>query len=74
MRIVLWSTVAAGVLFASGADAQKARYKYCTDDNMQCYYSTYKQCMADAAGTAGDCTINPRYRYSAHKPLKPVKY
>jgi hypothetical protein len=74
MRIILWSLVASSVLFASGANAQQARYKYCTDDNMQRYYSSFKQCMADAAGTGADCTINPRYKYTAHKPLKQVKY
>jgi hypothetical protein len=74
MRIILWSVVATGVLFASAADAAPARYKWCTGDNMQCYYKTYKQCMADAAGTAADCTVNPRYRYTPHRPMKQVAY
>ncbi len=74
MRIILLSLMATSVFFTSAANAQQARYKYCTDDNMQCYYKTYKQCMADAAGTAADCTVNPAYRFTPHKPLKPVKY
>jgi hypothetical protein len=68
MRIILWIVVATSVLFASGADAAQARYKWCTGSSYtQCYYNTYKQCMADAAGTGGDCLINPRYRSKSAK-------
>ena len=73
MRIILLSMVATGALFAFGADGAQAG-KWCTDGNMQCYYSTLKECQADAAGTAGDCTINPSYKYTRLRgPLKKVQ-
>ncbi|HEY3794374.1 MAG TPA: DUF3551 domain-containing protein [Bradyrhizobium sp.] len=72
MRKTMLLAAAAAVSFATlwtaSSPAMAFGYKYCLQGRQwgypgRCEFSTYRQCLATASGTASACGVNPAYAY-----------
>jgi hypothetical protein len=74
MKNSIWlvAVLAVSTLTASAASAKP--YKWCindgTSDSLQCEFTTLRECRASAAGVGGECTINPKLKFSKTKAGK----
>ena len=68
MLLAAAAAVSLAALSAASSPAMAFGDKYCLQGRQwgypgNCQFSTYRQCMATASGTASACGINPAYAY-----------